>query len=148
VTSDIGEDTGMDDGTKDPGQGETGAWRNAWADAVAELMGTYARTGVSDSAQKSAEPVMDGLPWHLVSAGELAGVLAVYQQANALAGELRAALALVGISAGEVPELCGGVDGQGRAVVRIGEVSAVTGARLTRVLRGAPIPPAARGKAA
>jgi hypothetical protein len=89
-----------------------------------------------------------GPPWQPVASRELAGLFSAYREAQAGADELLAALFGAGLAAGEFPELCGVVDGQGRAVVQLGTVSIRTADRLADVLRARPIPPAVRGKAA
>jgi len=119
-------------------------WTEAQLWGWAELLGTF---GAVSSAALEAE-LAQGPPWQPVSAGEVGGLLGAYRQARAEADMLRAALVDVGLSAAEFPGLSGGVDGEGRAVVRLGDVSAVTGTRLVRVLRARPNPPAERGKAA
>jgi hypothetical protein len=133
--------------TDDSEKGAPGAGKGGWSEAVMDLMGAFVQvSGPGHDAEVAAE-LMDGAPWQSVSPGELAGLLAAYVQARAVREELREALARVDLL-DEFPELSGCVDGHGRAVLRIGIVSAGTGARLARVLRAAAMPPEERGKAA
>ena len=144
VTRDIAKDGATDDGVNDPVEGWTGGPGWGRSSAAGEMLGVF---GPVFGSGLDAE-LADGPPWQPVGSGDAAGLLAAYRQAQMLRNDLRAALVGAGLSAGEFPELAASVDGQGRPVVRLGEVSGRTGERLARVLRAAPIPPAGRGRAA
>jgi hypothetical protein len=148
VTRDIGEDSAMGGDMDDSEKGVPQARNGAWPDAVIELMGAFTQVNGPAFDAEVAAGLMDGPPWQSVSPGELAGLMAAYHQARAVTEELRDALAAAGLPGEEFPELSGCVDGHGRAVIRIGTVSASSATRLARVLRAAPKPPATRGKAA
>ena len=134
----------MDGGADDPDEPSGGP---VWSGAAAELLGIFGPVSGPDLGDELGE-LVDDPPWCPVGPGDAAGLLAGFRAAEELAGELRAALVMAGLSAGEFADLRGSLDGAGRPVVRLGTVSFATGARLVRVLRVSPNPPAGRGKAA
>jgi hypothetical protein len=88
----------------------------------------------------------EGSPWHLATAGDASALVAAYRQARLLAEDLRTALDEVGIHEDEVPGVVGSIDADGRPIVSLGTVSAVTARRLVCMVSGRPSPPAGEGK--
>lgn len=133
----------MDGGTDDLEEPSRGS---VWQGAAAELLGIFGPVSGPDLGEELGR--MEYPPWCPVGPGDAAGLLAAFRQAEEIGEELRAALVVAGLSAGEFPDLRGSVDGAGQPVVRLGTVSAATGARLGQALRAGPKPPARRERAA
>jgi hypothetical protein len=149
VASHITEDKAVDGGADERDEGGKGL---GWEGLSAEFGAVFGPlSGGGLDAELAA--LEAGPPWQAVTASDAPGLLVAYRRACLLAEELRAALAAAGLDAGEVPGLCGSLNGEGRPVVVLGAVSAATAGRLALVLRGSngrPIPPAEdrKGKAA